>query len=57
MDRSDVVAPITVIASSVITTEQTVENQQRQLEAVAERHGWNVVAVFTDAEISGIKGP
>jgi DNA invertase Pin-like site-specific DNA recombinase len=36
--------------------EQTVENQQRELEAVAERHGWNVVAVFTDTGISGTKG-
>jgi len=40
----------------VSTTEQTVENQQRELEAVAERHGWHVVAVFTDAGISGTKG-
>jgi DNA invertase Pin-like site-specific DNA recombinase len=40
----------------VSTTEQTVENQQRELEAVAERHGWNVAAVFTDAGVSGIKG-
>src|SRR5947209_1877300 len=40
----------------VSTTEQTVENQQRELAAVAERHGWNVVAVFTDAGISGTKG-
>jgi DNA invertase Pin-like site-specific DNA recombinase len=40
----------------VSTAEQTVENQQRELEAVAERHGWNVVAVFTDAGISGTKG-
>jgi DNA invertase Pin-like site-specific DNA recombinase len=40
----------------VSTTEQTVENQQRELEAVAERHGWNVVAIFTDAGISGTKG-
>src|SRR5271156_5452816 len=40
----------------VSTTEQTVENQQRELEAVAERHGWNVVEVFTDAGISGTKG-
>ena len=40
----------------VSTTEQTVENQQRELEAVAERHGWNVVAAFTDAGISGTKG-
>jgi hypothetical protein len=30
--------------------------QQRELEAVAARHGWNVVAVFTDAGISGTKG-
>ena len=40
----------------VSTAEQTVENQQRELEAVAERHGWNVVAVFTDAGVSGTKG-
>src|SRR5246127_611436 len=40
----------------VSTSEQTVENQQRELEAVAERHGWNVVAVFADAGISGTKG-
>jgi DNA invertase Pin-like site-specific DNA recombinase len=39
----------------VSTAEQTVENKQRELEAVAERHGWNVVAVFSDAGISGIK--
>ena len=40
----------------VSTAEQTVENQQRELAAVAERHGWNVVAIFTDAGISGTKG-
>src|ERR1700720_1365938 len=40
----------------VSTAEQTVENQRRELEAVAERHGWNVVAIFTDAGISGTKG-
>jgi DNA invertase Pin-like site-specific DNA recombinase len=40
----------------VSTTEQTVENQKRELEAVAERHGWNVVAVFSDAGIGGTKG-
>jgi DNA invertase Pin-like site-specific DNA recombinase len=40
----------------VSTTERTVENQQREPEAVAERRGWNVVAVFTDAGISGTKG-
>ena len=40
----------------VSTTEQTVENQQLELEAVAERLGWHVAAVFTDAGISGTKG-
>jgi DNA invertase Pin-like site-specific DNA recombinase len=40
----------------VSTAEQTVENQQRELAAVAERHGWNVVATYTDAGISGTKG-
>jgi DNA invertase Pin-like site-specific DNA recombinase len=40
----------------VPTTEQTVENQQRELEVVAERNGWTVVAVFTDGGISGVKG-
>jgi DNA invertase Pin-like site-specific DNA recombinase len=29
----------------VSTTEQTLETQQRELAAVAEWHGWNVVAV------------
>jgi DNA invertase Pin-like site-specific DNA recombinase len=40
----------------VSTAEQTVENQQRELEAVVERHGWNVVAVYSDTGISGTKG-
>ncbi len=40
----------------VSTTEQTVENQQRELAAVAERHGWHVVATYTDAGVSGTKG-
>jgi DNA invertase Pin-like site-specific DNA recombinase len=40
----------------VSTAEQTVENQRRELAAVAERHGWEVVAIFTDAGISGSKG-
>jgi DNA invertase Pin-like site-specific DNA recombinase len=40
----------------VSTAEQTVENQQRELEAVAARHGWNVVTTFADAGISGTKG-
>ncbi len=40
----------------VSTSEQTVENQRRELYAVAERHGWNVVAEFADEGISGAKG-
>ena len=39
----------------VSTTGQTVENQRRELEAAAERHGWTV-AHSTDAGISGAKG-
>ena len=35
---------------------QTVENQLRDLLAVAERQGWEVVATFTDEGISGVKG-
>jgi DNA invertase Pin-like site-specific DNA recombinase len=40
----------------VSTTEQTTDNQRRELEAVAERHGWNVVACYTDEGLSGAKG-
>ncbi len=40
----------------VSTTEQTVENQRRELEAVAARHGWTVAMVCEDAGISGAKG-
>ncbi|HEX4080091.1 MAG TPA: recombinase family protein [Rhizomicrobium sp.] len=40
----------------VSTAEQTVANQRRELEAVAERHGWEVVAVFKDEGVSGTKG-
>lgn len=40
----------------VSTGEQTTENQRRELKAVAERAGWQVVAVFEDAGISGAKG-
>lgn len=35
---------------------QTVENQRRELEAVAARHGWQIVAEFKDEGISGAKG-
>ena len=40
----------------VSTSEQTTRNQRRELKAVAERHGWEVVTVFEDAGISGAKG-
>jgi DNA invertase Pin-like site-specific DNA recombinase len=40
----------------VSTGEQTTENQRRELEAAAERHGWAVVHVFEDDGISGAKG-
>ena len=40
----------------VSTAEQTTENQRRELMAVAERSGWQVVHVFEDAGLSGSKG-
>ena len=40
----------------VSTDSQTVENQLQELQAVAQRQGWIVTAVFTDEGISGAKG-
>jgi DNA invertase Pin-like site-specific DNA recombinase len=40
----------------VSTGEQTTRNQKRELVAAAERHGWEVVATFEDAGVSGGKG-
>jgi DNA invertase Pin-like site-specific DNA recombinase len=40
----------------VSTDRQTVENQEIQLRQIAERRGWEVVAVYNDAGISGAKG-
>jgi len=40
----------------VSTSGQTIENQRRELEAVAARSGWQVVQVYEDAGISGAKG-
>jgi DNA invertase Pin-like site-specific DNA recombinase len=40
----------------VSTDGQTTENQRRELEAVAERHGWDIVQLFADEGISGAKG-
>ena len=39
----------------VSTDGQTVENQRRELEAVATRHGWEVAGIFSDHGISGAK--
>lgn len=44
------------IYSRVSTDLQTVQNQQRELEAVAERLGWTIVANLADEGISGSKG-
>jgi DNA invertase Pin-like site-specific DNA recombinase len=43
------------IYTRVSTGSQTTENQLRELQAVAKRHGWQVVARFTDEGISGAK--
>jgi DNA invertase Pin-like site-specific DNA recombinase len=40
----------------VSTDQQTVENQVRELQKVAERRGWTVVAEYRDEGISGAKG-
>src|SRR5258707_8563611 len=40
----------------VSTDHQTIKNQERELAAVAERHGWEIVATFRDQGISGAKG-
>ena len=40
----------------VSTSDQTVENQRRELEAAAEARGWVVTAVYADEGISGSKG-
>jgi len=40
----------------VSTCDQTVENQRRELEQIAKRHDWDIVAVFEDVGISGVKG-
>lgn len=39
----------------VSTAEQDTTNQRRELEAVAERHGWDIVNVFEDNGVSGFK--
>ena len=40
----------------VSTDQQTTDNQKLELEAVAERLGWNIIAILADHAISGAKG-
>jgi DNA invertase Pin-like site-specific DNA recombinase len=40
----------------VSIAKQDTDNQCRELEAVAERSGWDVVGIYKDAGISGAKG-
>jgi len=46
----------TPIYLRVSTSEQTTDNQRRELLAVAARHQWEMVKVFDDAGMSGAKG-
>jgi DNA invertase Pin-like site-specific DNA recombinase len=56
MERDVAKAMRAAIYLRVSTGEQTVDNQRRELEAAAEARGWSVVAVYSDAGISGAKG-
>ena len=40
----------------VSTDQQTTDNQKLELEAIADRLGWNIVAILADHAISGAKG-
>jgi hypothetical protein len=55
-DQGDHMAKQVALYLRVSTDEQTLANQRRELTAAAERHGWQVVAEFSDAGISGSKG-
>src|SRR5918995_5386710 len=44
------------VYARVSTTGQTVENQLRDLRAVARRHDWEVAGTFKDQAISGARG-
>jgi DNA invertase Pin-like site-specific DNA recombinase len=44
------------IYTRVSTDQQTVENQRRELDAMAERMGWIIVERLADEGISGAKG-
>ena len=58
MNRRTALTKRVAIYARVSTADknQTVENQLRDLLAVAERQGWTVTATFTDEGISGVKG-
>jgi DNA invertase Pin-like site-specific DNA recombinase len=45
-----------VLYLRVSTVDQTTANQERELRAVAERAGWEVIKVYKDHGISGAKG-
>lgn len=47
---------VALYARVSVDRNQTVENQLRELQEVALRLGWTVVAVYTDEGISGAKG-
>ena len=44
------------IYTRVSTDGQTVDNQLIELQAVADRHGWEVVETFSDNGVSGANG-
>ena len=44
------------IYARVSTDLQTTKNQLRELQGIAKRHGWTVVATFEDNGVSGAKG-
>ncbi len=44
------------VYARVSTDGQSVDNQLRELAAVAERHGWQVAATYVDEGVSGAKG-
>jgi DNA invertase Pin-like site-specific DNA recombinase len=45
-----------VLYLRVSTDRQTVENQERALEAIAGHRGWDIVGTYSDKGISGAKG-
>jgi len=45
-----------VLYLRVSTIEQTTANQERELQAIAERMGWEIIKVYKDHGISGAKG-